>query len=140
GWGEAAFAVGGEFHAGGVEGFAVPELAGDLAVALVEGLAVVGVEAEADLIAVAAGDFPEPVGVGEGLAGKADNVGGDTREDGLRLLEIVDATGCNDWRGEAPLTDGGADASGGSQVAAEGALGIRIVGGHALVTAATGVR
>src|ERR1700735_311032 len=67
-WGQTAFAIGGEFHVGVVETLAVPELARDLAVALVERFAVVRVEAETDSVAAAGGDLAEPLGVGESLA------------------------------------------------------------------------
>src|SRR6185312_14061718 len=76
GWREAALAVGGELCAGCIEVVPVPELAGDLAVSLVQGLAVVGIEAQADLVAAAMRDLAEPIGVGEGLACEADDVGG----------------------------------------------------------------
>ena len=67
--------------------------------ALVEGLAVVGVETEADGVAVAAQDFAEPVGVGEGLAGEADDVGGAVGEDGFGLFEVMNAAGGDDRGG-----------------------------------------
>jgi hypothetical protein len=97
-WGEAALAVGGELGVGGIEIFAIPELAGDLTVSLVEGLAVVGIEAEANFVATAAGNFAEPIRVGERLPGEADDVGSAVGQDGFGLLEVVDAARCYDWR------------------------------------------
>src|SRR5512132_2058523 len=74
-----------------VEGFAIPQLAGDLLVLLIERLAVVGVFAAPHLGAAAELDLEEPIGVGQGRARHADDVGVSVREDGLGLLECADA-------------------------------------------------
>src|SRR3979409_1994910 len=90
-WGDpAALAVAGERDVGGVELVAIPQLAGDLLVLLVERLAVVGELAAPDLVALALADLEEPVGVGQALARRGDQVGLTAREDGLGLRELAD--------------------------------------------------
>ena len=76
-------------NAGLVERFAVPELARDLLVHLVEPLAVVGEAAAADLAAAAEAHLQEPVGIGQRLARRADDVRGAGREDRLRPASKV---------------------------------------------------
>ena len=61
------------------------------------------------------------------------------REHGFGLLEAVDAAGGNHRRGEPFLTHSGADLGGGLEIAAERALRIGVVRGHALVAAAARV-
>src|SRR5689334_18544339 len=72
---EPALAVGRHRDAGGGEGVAVPEFAGDLLVLLVEGFAVVRELAATDLVARARAHLGEPVGIGERLARGRDDVG-----------------------------------------------------------------
>src|SRR5215207_6154362 len=71
---EAAAPVAAERDAGLPEPLAIPELTRDLLVRLVERLAVVGVGAAAHLRAAPRERLQEPVGVGERLAGGADDV------------------------------------------------------------------
>ena len=68
--------------------------------ALVQCFAVIGVQAEADLIAPPTGDFAEPVRIGERLPGEPDDVSLSTRENGLGLLEAVNSSGGNHRSGE----------------------------------------
>src|SRR3990172_2554999 len=84
--GEAALAVARELHrrVAGLE-LPIPELAGDLLVALVEPLAVVRELAAAHEVAVPEADLPEPVGVGKRLPRRRHAVRFATLEDGLRL-------------------------------------------------------
>src|SRR4051794_26671623 len=58
-----------------IECLAIPQLAGYLPMALVERFAVVGVQAQSHLRAVAGRHLAEPVRIGEGLAREADDVG-----------------------------------------------------------------
>lgn len=88
--------------------------------ALVEGFAVVGVEAEADFVAAASRYFAEPVGIGKRLAGEADDVGGSVGEGGFRLFEVVDAASGYYGCGQRVRADRGADAGCWFEVAAEG--------------------
>jgi len=76
----------------------VPQLARDLLVALVEPLAVIRELAAPHEIPVAEPDLPEPVGVGESLAGGGHAVGLAPLEDPLRLVEGGDAA-AGDERG-----------------------------------------
>src|SRR5213078_3219649 len=87
---QAALAVAGERDVGGVERVAVPQLAGDLLVLLVERLAVVGELAAPDLVAAALADLEEPVGIGQALARRRDQVGLAALEDRLGLRELAD--------------------------------------------------
>src|SRR5690606_11886923 len=70
-----ALAVDGELDARLLQSLAVPQLAGYLFVGLIEPLAVVGVRAPADLGAPAELHLAEPVRIGQGLAGRRDQVG-----------------------------------------------------------------
>src|SRR5829696_8933360 len=88
---EAAAAVGGERDAGLREPLAVPELAGDLLVRLVERFAVVGVGAAPHLRAAPLAGLEEPVGVRERLARGADDVGVAAPQNLLGQLEGPDA-------------------------------------------------
>src|SRR5713226_5491428 len=99
--------------------FPVPELAGDLLVALVEALAVVRELAPAHELAVARADLPEPIGIGERLARRRDEVGLAALEDPLRLLEGRDAAARHDGRRVAGLAHRAADRGGERDVAAE---------------------
>jgi hypothetical protein len=84
----------------GVAGFElpVPQLARDLLVALVEPLAVIRELAAPHEIPVAEPGLPEPVGVGESLAGGGHAVGLAPLEDPFRLVEGGDAA-AGDERG-----------------------------------------
>src|SRR6267143_2777451 len=110
----------------------VPELAGDLLVALVEPFAVVRELAAAHEVAVAEADLPEPVGVGERLARRRDAVRLTALEDPLRLLEGRDAAARDDGRRMAGLTDRAADRRGERHVATERAPRVGEQRGHAL--------
>src|SRR5713226_160329 len=100
--------------------FPVPELAGDLLVALVEALAVVRELAPAHELAVARADLPEPIGIGERLPRRRDEVGLAALEDPLRLLEGRDAAARHDGRRVAGLaTPVVTDRGGERDVAAE---------------------
>src|SRR5258708_1965541 len=65
----------------------IPELAGHGLVALVERLAVVGELAAADLVAASQAHLGEPIGIGEALARRRDDVGVAARERRLRERE-----------------------------------------------------
>src|SRR6185436_5871474 len=88
-----ALAVGRERDARGVELIAIPQLARHLLVLLVERLAVVGELTATDLGATALPDLGEPVGVGEALARRCDDVGLAAREQLLGLAELADPAG-----------------------------------------------
>src|SRR5262245_37103119 len=106
---QAALAVGGERDVGRVERVAIPELAGDLLVLLVEGFAVVGELAAPDLGAAAFADLGEPVRIGEALARRGDEVGLAAREQALGLREFADAAGRDHRRRQAGRAHGRAD-------------------------------
>src|SRR6267143_6052521 len=110
----------------------VPELAGDLLVALVEPFAVVRELAAAHERAVAEADLPEPVGVGERLTRRRDAVRLAALEDPFGLLEGRDATARDDERRVTGLAHGAADRRGERHVAAERAPRVREHRGHAL--------
>src|SRR5262245_36229599 len=122
-----------------VQRLAVPELAGDLVVLLVERLAVVRVFTHPHLGPAPEVDLPEPVRVGEALARKADDVGLSLREQRLGLVEPVDAAGDDHRRREARRPHRRPDRRGRIDVAAERAALVRYVLGHALVAARAGV-
>ena len=103
---EAPLAVAGEADPGVVELHAIPELAGDLLVVLVERLAVVGELAAAHEVAVAQPDLAEPVGIGQRLARGGDEVGLALGQDRLGLLEGADATARHHRRGVTGGADG----------------------------------
>src|ERR1700733_1305558 len=65
---EPPLAVGREAHAGFAQCVSIPQLAGDLAVPLIERLAVIGVDAQAHFRAAASPNLREPVGIRERLA------------------------------------------------------------------------
>lgn len=79
---------------------------------LVEGFAIVGVLADADLVAAPEPDLAEPVGIGKRLAGEADDVRLPAGENSLGLGEAVDAAGDDDRRGESAVADRFPDATG----------------------------
>src|SRR5687768_14289913 len=138
---EPAPPVGGE-RDGGIRAIeiAVPQLAGDLLVMLVQPLAVVRELASAHQMAVAEVNLAEPVGVREALAGGSHDVGLAALEDALRLLEGHDAAAGDDRCVETRFAHGGADGGGERHVAPEGAACVRDDGGHALVPGLAGVR
>src|SRR5919205_240816 len=103
---EAAAAVACERDAGLVEALAIPELAGDLLVRLVERLAVVGVVAAAHLGAPARQRLEEPVGVGQRLARGADDVRVAAPQKLLGQLERADAARGDDRRPKPLGADG----------------------------------
>src|ERR1044071_3437436 len=72
---EPALAVAGERDVGRVELLAIPQLARHLFVLLIERLAVVGELTAADLLAAALAHLEEPVGVGQTLTRRCDDVG-----------------------------------------------------------------
>ena len=106
---------------------------------LVQALAIVGVLAQANLVTAAEPGLEGPVGVGQGLAGGADDVAVAGSQHVLGGLEVVHAAGAHHGRVQAGLEYGPADAGGGLAVAAEGAARVGQVGRHALVAAAAGV-
>src|SRR5262245_4621312 len=118
---------------------AIPELARDLLVALVEPLAVVRELAAPHPVAVPEPDFPEPVGIGEGLAGGRHAVGLALFQNRLGLLEGRDAAAGHDGRLPPGLANGAANPSGERDVPPERAFRIRDDGRHALVARRAGV-
>ena len=80
---------------------AIPQLARHLPMTLIERFAVVGERAAAHLAAEAEPDLAEPVGIGQRLARRADDVGGAGGEDRFGLVERMDAAGDDDRRVEA---------------------------------------
>src|ERR1035441_8432880 len=106
---------------------------------LIQGLAVIRIQAEPHIRAPAGGDFAEPVRVGERLARESDDVRLTARENGLGLFEAVDSARCDHRSRESRRTHGGANLRRGVQISSKRALTVGIVGRHALVTAAAGV-
>src|SRR5579863_122552 len=107
--------------------------------ALVQCFAVIGVQAEADLIAATTRDFAEPVRIGESLPGESDDVSLPARENGFRLLETVNSAGCNHRSRETFFAHSGANLRGRIEIPSKRAVGIGIVRRHALVAAAARV-
>src|ERR1700737_4631440 len=93
GWRQPPLTIRGQSDPRLIERFPIPQLAGHLAMALVERFAVVGIQAQAHLRAVTRNNLAEPIGIGKRLPRETDDVGllpGKTR---LGLLKAVDATG-----------------------------------------------
>ena len=86
---------------------------------LVQCLAVIGVQAKADLAAPPAGDFAEPVRIGEGLPGESDDIRLPARENGFGLLEAVNSSGCNHGSRESLFAHGGANLRGRIEIPAK---------------------
>src|SRR5690606_1036501 len=82
---EPATTIAREQHPVLVEPFAIPALAGHFLVRLVERLAVVREEAAPDLVPASAPDLQEPIGIGERLPRRRDDVGIAARKDLLGL-------------------------------------------------------
>src|SRR3984957_6815032 len=137
---EAALAIAGERDTGLIERLAVPQLAGHLPVALVERLAVVGVQTQAHLGTAPAPDLAEPVRIGERLARETHDVRLAVGEHGLGLGETVDTARSDDGGKGALRAQRRAHPRGGLKVASEGTPGIGVIGRHAFVAAAAGVR
>src|SRR5690349_10374512 len=125
--------------AGLVEPLAIPELARDGPVPLIERLAVVGVDAAAHLAAAAEAQLQEPVGIGQRLPGGADEVGVAGREDRLGLRERADPARDDDRRAEAGLAHGPPDPRLLRHLPPERAGRVRERRRHALVPARAGV-
>src|SRR5829696_4726757 len=98
---EAAAAVRAERDAGLPQPLTIPELTRDLLVRLVERFAVVGVGAAAHLRAAPRERLQKPVGVGERLAGGADDVRVAAPQNLLGQLERADAARGHDGCPEA---------------------------------------
>src|SRR5919108_5265883 len=122
---QAALAVGGQVHVGGVELHAIPELAGDLLVVLVEAFTVIGELAAPHEVAEAETNLAKPVGIRERLPGSGHEIGFTAREDALGLVERPDAAAGDDWRGEAGVAHRAADPRGQRHIAAEGTTLVR---------------
>src|ERR1700733_1757283 len=73
----------------------VPQLAGDLLVFLVEAFAIIGVFADPHLIAQAETDFVKPIGIGQRLERRGDDVAHAARQIVFRHFEVVNATGAH---------------------------------------------
>lgn len=105
GWKETATAIEAEAAAGFVAGFGgvgfVPKATGDFFVVLIEAFAVVGVFASANGKALTLLHFEPPIGIGQGLAGGADEVSLAVSEDGFALFEVAQASGRDDRRRQA---------------------------------------
>src|SRR5262249_42362504 len=117
----------------------IPELARDLLVALVKPFAVVRKLAAPHPIAVPEADFPEPVGIGKGLAGGRHAIRLALFQNRLGLLEGGDAAARHDRRLPSGAADRAADRRGQRDVAAERAARVRDDRRHALVSRRTGV-
>src|ERR1700691_3872819 len=81
----------------------VPQLTGDLLVFLVEAFAIIGVFADPYLIAQAETDFVKPIGIGQRLARRGDDVAHAARQIVFRHFEVMDAGGTNQRRLAATL-------------------------------------
>jgi hypothetical protein len=109
-------------------------------VALIKSLAIVGIGAQPYFIAATEANLLEPVRIGKRLPGESDDVGLALSERGFGLRKVVYATGDHNWRGQAMLPQAGTHFGRWRKIAPKGSLGIRVLGGHALITALTGVR
>src|ERR1700730_8617833 len=107
--------------------------------ALIQCLAVIGIQTEANLCAPSTGDFAEPVRIGQSLPGKSDDVSLPARENGFGLLEAVNSSGCNHRSCEPFFAHSGANLRGRIEIPSKRTLSIGIVRRHALVTAAARV-
>ena len=106
---------------------------------LVQAFAVIGVFAQAHLVAQAQRGFQGPIGIGQALAGGAHDVAVAALEHGLGHVKVVHPTGAHHWGGLARCADGAADARRGSDVAAKRPLLVGQILGHAFIAAAPGV-
>src|SRR5262245_48325740 len=132
-------AVWGQRDAGRAETLLVPQLTGDGFVFLVQAFAIVVVRADADRSTLAAGELEKPVGIGERLARRADDVAGALGQQALGRLKIVDAAGANDRRAKPGSADRAADPRGWPDVASKRPAFIGDVLGHAFIAARPGV-
>jgi hypothetical protein len=123
-----------------VEPDAIPELAGDRLVHLVEPLAVIRERALPDLRALAGSHLQEPVGIGERLPRGRNDVRRTRLENAFRLREAVDAAGDHDRRGEPGGPHGVTDPPRRRDVPPEGTGFIGEHRRHALPAARAGVR
>src|SRR5712672_4480706 len=98
--------------------------------ALIQCLAVIGIQAEADLCAPTTGDFAEPIRIGESLPGESDDVSLPARENGFGLLEAVNSSGRNHRSCEAFFAHRGANLRGRIEIPSERAVSIGIVRRH----------
>src|ERR1039457_6402874 len=89
---------------------------------LIQGLAVIRIQAEPHIRAPAGGDFAEPVRVGERLARESDDVRLTARENGLGLFEAVDSARSDHRSRESRRTHGGANLRRGAQISSKRAL------------------
>ncbi len=78
--------------------------------ALVQRLAVIGIQAEAHIGAAAFANFQKPIRIGQRLAGESDDVGRAAAQRMLGLIKMMYAAGEHDGRVEPSLTDFRADA------------------------------
>ena len=89
GSGEAAFAVTGQLHAGCLQLFPVPELAGNLFVFLIESLAIIREFTYAYFRPPSELNLTEPIGVGQALPRGSDDVGITALEGVFRPIEAA---------------------------------------------------
>ena len=106
---------------------------------LIERLAIIGVNAQAHFRAAASPNLRKPVGIRERLARERDDVRLTRGQHVLGLFEVVDAARGNQRRRKVRRAQGGADAGGCTEVAAERTLHVGIIRRHAFITAASGI-
>jgi hypothetical protein len=135
-----AFAVSGERDSGLIEILSIPTRAGDLAMALIERFAIIGIGAQTHLVATTQSHLAEPVRIGKRLAREADNVSVARREQPPRPAQSCVCRLRPRRASSATLMQAGAHVCRGREIAPEGALRIRVVGRHALIAALTGIR
>ena len=119
--------------------FTIPKLAGDLLVLRIECLAIVGVNANPDLLAQAEFNLEIPVRIGNRLSCCRYNVRLAVGEHAFRFNEAVNAAGCNDRCRQSRITNGVPDFGNRRKIAAEGAPLVRDVLRHAFIATAPGV-
>ena len=119
---------------------AVPKLARDTLVFLVESLAVVGELAASDRLPPPHEHLQKPIGVREGLPGSGYDVGFFMLQNPLGELEGRDASRSNDGRRSAGLRERCFDGRGKRHIASKWTGGVGVHRRHAFVAAATGVR
>ena len=107
---QSAFAVGGEHDSGFIKMGSIPKLAGDLAMALVQRLAVIGVQAQTHTRAAAFANFQKPIRIRQCLAGESDYVRCTDVQRLFRLIKMMYAAGEHDGRVESSLADFRTDA------------------------------
>src|SRR5437868_586514 len=95
--------IGSDRDSGLVQLFAIPKLAGDLAMRLIESLAIIRIRATAHLLASSEFHLSKPIRIGECLSRHADDVCVVTLQNLFGLIERSNTASRNDRRRESRI-------------------------------------